>query len=179
MKIGVLSDSHGEMEGIKKAAKLLKEIGANLLIHLGDDSADAKVLDKYEIKVKKVPGVFETAYKDPRVPNRLIEQFEGWKMLISHTCSFHPNDLPKNLKPEELIEKHAVDGVLYGHTHIPKIEVREGILFLNPGHLKKQNKKGFSPTFGLLEIKKEEIKAQVIDLEGKQMLSEVIRKDGH
>jgi hypothetical protein len=154
----------------------LKEIGANVLIHLGDDSEDTKVLDRYRVKVIKVPGVFELAYKNPSIPNRLIKQFEGWKILITHTSISHPNDLLIDLKPEELVEKRRVDGVLYGHTHIPKIEIRKGILFLNPGHLKKQDKKGFPSTFGLLEIKEREIKTQVIDLKGKQMFSEIIRK---
>ncbi|HIH97334.1 MAG TPA: YfcE family phosphodiesterase, partial [Thermoplasmata archaeon] len=80
MKIGVLSDSHGEAEGLERAAKLLNEIGEDVLIHLGDDSADAKALEKHKIKVIKVPGVFEPAYEDPSIPNRLIEQFEGWKV---------------------------------------------------------------------------------------------------
>jgi hypothetical protein len=176
MKIGVLSDSHDEIEGIERAAELLKEAKADVLIHLGDDSSDTKVLDKYKIKVIKVPGVFEPAYKDPSIPNRSIEQFEGWKVLITHTSTSHPNDLLADLKPEEFVEKHKVDVVLYGHTHIPKIEVREEILFLNPGHLKKQDKKGFPPTFGLLEIEKGGIKSKVIDLDGKQMFRKIIKK---
>jgi hypothetical protein len=176
MKIGVLSDSHGEAEGIERAAELLNEIGVNVLIHLGDDSADAKSLEKYRIRVIKVPGVFEPAYKDPSVPNRLIEQFTGWKVLITHTSIPHPNDLEGDLKPEELIEKHKVNVVLYGHTHIPQIDIKGRILMLNPGHLKKQDKKGFPPTFGLLDIKKEEINSQIMDLEGKQKFRKVLRK---
>lgn len=176
MKIGVLSDSHGEAEGLERAAKLLNEIGADVLIHLGDDSADAKALEKHRIKVIKVPGVFEPAYEDPSIPNRLIEQFEGWKVLITHTSTSHPNDLEDDLKPEELIEKHEVDVVLYGHTHIPKIDIKGGILLLNPGHLKKQDKKGFPPTFGLLDLEKEEISTQIMDFEGKQKFRKALRR---
>ncbi len=169
MKVGVLSDSHGELGNLKEAAKWLIEEGVSVLIHLGDDYDDAKVLDEFGVRVIKVPGVFESYYHDPSIKNRIIEEFEGKRVLISHTEELHKNDPPSEVKelinPQELIAKKEVHLVLVGHSHIPKIEEKEGVLILNPGHLKSEDKKGYAPTFGLIDFKNK--KVQVITLNKK------------
>ncbi|MEA1963682.1 MAG: metallophosphoesterase family protein [Candidatus Aerophobetes bacterium] len=164
MKVGILSDSHGNLENLEKAARcLLEKEEVEILVHLGDDYDDAKVLERYEIRVIKIPGVFSSYYQDPGIPNRLIETFKGKKILISHTETPHKNDLPKDLKPEEVIAKKEVDLAFVGHTHIPKIEDREGVLILNPGHLQKEDKKGYLSSFGLVDF--DERIAKIINLE--------------
>ena len=78
--------------------------------------------------------------------------------------------MPKDLKPEKVIAKREVDLAFIGHTHIPKIEDREGVLILNPGHLKKEDKKGYSPSFGLVDF--DEKIAKIFDLERKTIIEE-------
>jgi len=164
MRIGILSDTHGNLENLEKAARyLLEKEKVKVLVHLGDDYEDAKVLEKYPIRVIKVPGVFSSYYQDPAIPNRLIKTFKGKKVLISHTETSHKNDLPEDLRPEEVIGKKEVDLAFVGHTHIPKIEDREGVLILNPGHLQKEDKKDYLPSFGLVNF--DEKIARVINLE--------------
>jgi len=170
MKIGVFSDSHGNLENLKEAGKwLLEKEKVEIFIHLGDDSDDAKILESFGKKIIKVPGVFEALYQNPEISNRLIETFNGKKVLISHTEKVHENDPPPELKklinPEKVIAKKEVDIALVGHSHIPKIEDREGVLILNPGHLKEKDKKGYLPSFGLIDFEKK--LAKVINLEKK------------
>lgn len=142
----------------------------SLIVHLGDDSDDAKVLKDLNIELIVVPGVFEPYYLDPQIPNRIIKYFKGKKVLISHTEETHKNDFSAGskelLRPEEIIAKKEVDIALVGHTHIPKIEEKEGLIVLNPGHLKDwDEKKGYFPSFGLLDLEKN--LATIINLEGK------------
>jgi len=170
MKIGVLSDSHQHLDNLREAARwLVEEKKVDLLVHLGDDFDDTKVLEEFGVEVIKVPGVFEPYYQDPQVKNRIIEEFEGKKILISHTEELHQNDPPAEVKelinPQEVMAKKEVHIALVGHTHIPKIEEREGVLILNPGHLKSEDKKGYAPTFGLIDLGKNA--AYVITLENK------------
>lgn len=173
MKVGVLSDSHGNLKNLEESAKWLVEEGkVDVLIHLGDDSDDAKILEKFGKKLIVVPGVFESYYQDPAVTNRLIEVFNGKKVLISHTEEVHKNDpspeVKELIKPEEVIAKKEVDIALVGHSHIPKIEDKEGVLVFNPGHLKEwetEQKKGYFPSFGLIDFEKKV--AKVINLEKK------------
>jgi len=168
MKIGLFSDSHGNVKNLKAVADyLVKEAKVDMLVHLGDDYDDTRVLDKYKIPVVKIPGVFSSYYKDPKIENRVIRDFEGTKILISHTDKVHENDLPDDLDPEEVVSAKLVKAVFYGHTHIPLVDERNGILFVNPGHLKDEDKKGFLPSFAVVEIKDGEIEATVLSLKNK------------
>ena len=171
MKIGLLSDSHENVKNLKQAAEyLVKEAKADYLVHLGDDYDDAKILGKYGLPFIRIPGVFNSYYKDPKIENRVIKDFGGTKSLISHTDKVHANDLPDDLDPEEVVSAKLVKAVFYGHTHIPLVDERNGILFVNPGHLKDEDKRGFLPSFAIVEIKDDEIEATVLSLEDKSKI---------
>jgi len=169
MKIAVFSDSHGNLNDLQKAAEKATTEGAELFIHLGDDYQDARILENEVItsfvsQVIKVPGVYDQEYTDYQLPHRIIKEFEKVKILITHTPSSHENDFSSDFKPEEVSAKKEVKVILYGHTHIPKIEEKDGIYWINPGHLKKEDKKGYPPSFALLEITNGEIKPKIINL---------------
>ncbi len=174
-----MSDSHGELENLEKAVEhLTKKEKVEMIIHLGDDSDDAKIIEKFGVKVIKVPGVFESYYQDPNIPNRLLEDFNGWKVLLTHTDVSHKNDLPTDLKPEKLVAEKTVEIVLHGHTHIPRIEEKEEVLFINPGHLKKEDKKGYPPSFAVIEFEKEKLTVKLIGLDGKEIQAKSYQRKG-
>ena len=152
MKIGIMSDSHGNVEYVKKAIKILEENNVDYFIHLGDNYSDVEQFVTSHPNLIRVPGVFSDEYQNHSIKNRIIKHFKNFKILITHTIKSHENDLPNDLKPEDIIEKRAVDVVLYGHTHLWDVKYEKGILFVNPGHLKIEDKKGKPPTFGILEI---------------------------
>jgi len=57
MKIGVLSDSHNNLSYLKEAASwLIEKKRVDLLVHLGDDMEDARILEEFGVRVLKVPG---------------------------------------------------------------------------------------------------------------------------
>jgi hypothetical protein len=149
MKIGVISDTHRHIENLEKVYKYLKNFEVEKIIHLGDDYSDVDEIG--DVNILRVPGVFSDVYQDPAVPNRKIVIFSGWRILLSHTITSHENDLPGDAKPEDLISDNKIDVVLYGHTHIPDIKRENDIIFVNPGHLKDNDKKGYPPTFCYLE----------------------------
>ena len=96
----------------------------------------------------------------------------GWSVLVSHTVSSHENDLPDDIEPEELIRNKKIDVVLYGHTHIPDIKREEGIIFVNPGHLKDEDKKGYSPTFCLIDFSEYTITIEIYELRDNSIFKE-------
>jgi predicted phosphodiesterase len=55
--------------------------------------------------------------------------------------------------------------VLYGHTHVPALESRGGVLWLNPGHLKGPVDKGHPPTFALLRLSSRRLSVEIRRLE--------------
>jgi len=153
VKIGVMGDSHGNIEYVRQAAEYFMEAEVEYIIHLGDDYYDARILDILPVNVIKVPGVYEAVYQDASVPNRLVEEIVGLKILITHTKDSHRNDLPHDKKPEEYIASRRVDIVLFGHSHSFCAKLEAGILMVNPGHLKTEDKRG-EATFALIDINK-------------------------
>ena len=91
--------------------------------------------------------------------------------MITHTECCHENDLPDDIKPEEIVSKKAVDIILHGHAHIPRIEQKQSILYINPGHLKTEDKKGYPPTVAVVDFK-DQISVNIFNLTGELTQSE-------
>jgi putative phosphoesterase len=171
MKIGVVSDSHGHVENLRHAVTAMRETGVEVIVHLGDDYDDVTALsDQKGVTIIQVPGVFSTYYQEPSIPNRVIEEWEGVRVLLTHTPEMHKNDLPADLKPEEVVARGEVGLVLSGHSHIPEVKEEGGVIWVNPGHLKADDKKGYPPTYALLEIAGSEVRARIVDLFANQEL---------
>lgn len=163
MKVGLLGDSHGNIEWVEEAIKWFKKMGAEKIIHLGDEWEDvAKWPD-----VTRITGVNSEQYKNPDISNRLVFEFEDWNVLVTHTRESYKEDLPTDLNPKEAIKLGEIKVILYGHTHIPEIEQKKGIIYINPGHLKPEDKKGFSPSFAMLNFEKGMLGVQIIDFKTK------------
>ena len=170
MRVGVVSDSHKNLDNLKSAAGKLIEEKVQDIIHLGDDYDDAKVLEEFPVEVVKIPGVFSTYYQDPQIPNRLVREFGGVKTLMTHAPTPHKNDLPGELSPEKIIDRERIKVILYGHTHIPQIKEMNGVLWVNPGHLQKEDKRDFPPSFAVVDFDKGKVTGRIIDLwQGKHL----------
>lgn len=161
-----MSDSHGSVKFVDQLIEWFNKHEVDKIIHLGDDWED--VIEYTE--VIKVPGIFSELYKDPKIPNRLIFELEGWNVLLTHTREANENDLSTDLKPEEVIKNKEANVILYGHTHVPIIERKDGIIYINPGHLKPLDKKGYPPTFGIVEFQPSMMGAKIIDFNTKNII---------
>ena len=161
--IGVVSDSHGNTELLRRVAlNMVKEQAVTTIVHLGDEHSDVEVLSDLDAEIITVPGVFHPDYRNPDIANRIIRSFCGWVFMLSHTDTPHQNDLVGDPDPEEAVNYRKVDVLLFGHTHIPVVEVRNGVLCVNPGNLKDDDKK-HGPTYAILRINEDEIEATIYD----------------
>ncbi len=171
MRIGVVSDTHNHVENLKELFNRLLEKKIDVFCHLGDDYDDMKEIKETKgVKIVQVPGVFSEYYKKPDIPNRLIEEWEGKWFLLTHTRAVHKNDLDTDPDPEKIMNERKADIMLFGHTHIPAIIMEGKALLFNPGHLKDKDKKGFPPTYGLIEIDRGIVKAQIIEFKTEKVL---------
>jgi len=152
---------------LKSILPRIRKINPDLVVHLGDNYEDAELLRDFPLL--RVPGVYESYYSKPEVPNRIILNLSGWLSLLTHSHLRHENDLPWDPDPQDLVRRKAVDLIIHGHTHIPRAELIEGVVYINPGHMKKEDKKGYPPTFSLIEAE-EELKVRIIELSGRVML---------
>jgi putative phosphoesterase len=150
MLVGVVSDSHGNQAGLRRLAQRLKSLKVTTVLHLGDDYRDGEVLAGEGFEVLAVPGAFCPEYSRREIPNRLVVELAGVKMLLTHTPERHRLDLAGD--PDPQAPAPGVQLVLFGHTHQPSMENRGGVLWLNPGHLRGGKDRGHPPTFALLRL---------------------------
>jgi len=172
MKFAVMSDSHGHIENVERLAVRLVKAGVRHAVHLGDDYDDASPLITAGLEVLRVPGVYSERYQDPNIPNRLLTKLGGLKILLTHTDSPHKNDGPEDEDPAQTAAREKPDLVLFGHTHLPVIEKRQGVLWVNPGHLKPEDKKGALPSYALVDTSSQPFKVWILAFEDDGALME-------
>ncbi len=177
MKVIVVSDSHGELDNIKRLSNIVKEEKAEKVIHLGDDYDDADYLINEGITLERVPGVFSAYYTDKHISNRKVVELLGWKFLLSHTKEHHGNDAPDDITPEQRVIEGSIDILLYGHSHVPAIAMENNVYLINPGHLKSEDKRGYEPSYAVLAVEKDSVDVVIKGLaSGKTILRELIKR---
>jgi uncharacterized protein len=118
--IGVISDTHGLLRPEADAA--LK--GSDLIIHAGDVGAP-EVIDELQklAPTFAVRGNVDKAHWAGSLPMTAHVEAGGLLFHVLHDIS------ELDLDPGAV----GYAAVVYGHSHQPSIEMRDGVLFLNPG----------------------------------------------
>jgi putative phosphoesterase len=144
-KIAVLSDTHGNQKLLRTS--LQQEEKLDYIFHLGDDYHDLdENFDLLENRqLYKVPGIYHSGYADGSLQRAKSLEIAGWKFLLVHDIS----------DSQRTRSKHDI--VLYGHTHHPAFYQKNGIYYLNPGHLKKSSDRGAAASYCLLIINSNQI----------------------
>lgn len=120
MRIGLISDTHGLLR--PQAVEFLR--GSAHIIHAGD-IVDPAIVDRLgEIApVTAVRGNNDHGAWARGIPEAAVVEAGGISIYVLH-------DLAR-LKVDPRAEGHRV--VVTGHSHRPKVEERDGVLFVNPG----------------------------------------------
>mgnify|MGYP001194895311 CR=1 FL=1 len=170
IKILVISDSHGNKQMVNLFLEQAAKYNPDLIYHLGDYYDDANLILDAGYPCVRVPGTWTSYYKDFRVENRKVEIVNDWKIYLTHTPTIHFNDLPDDSDPEEMVISSKIDVMLHGHTHIYKVEKKNKVLIINPGHTKAKLDKGKPASFAKLEISKVGFQTEIINLHSKDVL---------
>jgi uncharacterized protein len=120
MNIGVISDTHGLPR--PEAVEALR--GSQHIIHAGD-VGDPAILERLaEIApVTPVRGNVDKGAWARRLPELNVLEVEGICIYVLHEID------RLDLKPEAA----GFAAVIYGHSHVPKQEMKNGVLYFNPG----------------------------------------------
>lgn len=135
--IGILADTHDNLEAIRKAVELLNDRGAEVAIHAGDFVAPfvAKELAKLEAELWSVFGnndgekeglrrrFDELGLREPI--EVLATELLGLRVFVYHGTS--------EVLLENAISAERYDLVVHGHTHKPRVERVGKALVVNPG----------------------------------------------
>jgi putative phosphoesterase len=119
-RIGVISDTHG----LVRPQALRALAGADLIVHAGDVGS-AEVLDALRAiaPVVAVRGNNDRGEWAAVLAETEVVETDGHSLYVLH-----------DLKELDLDPRVAgFDAVIAGHSHQPRIDRRDGVLYLNPG----------------------------------------------
>jgi putative phosphoesterase len=120
LKIGVISDTHGLVR--PEALRSLR--GSELIVHAGDvGHPDVLAALERLAPVVAVRGNNDRGPWARRLPATETVEIEGARLLVIHDVAELQEDPAGN----------DIAAVIAGHSHRPKVETRNGVLFLNPG----------------------------------------------
>ena len=92
---------------------------------------------------------------DARLPETLEFRFGGVDMAMIHDAG--PRKGRRNRMRRRFPDARVV---VFGHSHIPFLEDREGLLLLNPGSPTDKRREPH-PTFGLLCVRPDSVRAEI------------------
>jgi hypothetical protein len=124
MRIGVISDTHNHFD--PKVRTLFA--GVDHILHAVDIGLPWIIMELESIApVTAVAGNNDggLAYKETE-----IVELGGRKFLVHHIVDIHK----PSATVKRLIAREWPDVVVFGHSHKPFNEVREGRLYFNPGY---------------------------------------------
>jgi len=118
--VGVISDTHGLLRPEAVAALL----GSELILHAGD-VGDERVLERLRVIAPTIAvrGNVDTGRWAESLPVTEVVALGELHLYMLHELASLDLD-PKSA---------GFAAVISGHTHRPHAEVRDGILYLNPG----------------------------------------------
>lgn len=151
MKIGVVSDTHMPFRGKQLPRALVEGLqGVDLILHAGDwTSLDAVSQLEAIAPVDGVAGNNDGREFVKRFSRRKVIEVAGVRIGLIH------GDEGFGASTEfvafEAFRDEGVDIIIFGHSHVPHISRKDGILLFNPGSaMDKRWESEYS--FGLIEI---------------------------
>ena len=150
-KIGIISDTHGLIR--QRVVKSFKDV--DLIVHAGD-VGKPEVLETLQsiARVYPVRGNVDGGKWADNLPFTEVVKVGQTYLYVLHDL----NTL--DLDPVAA----GFNAVISGHSHIPKIEERNGVLFLNPGSAGPKLSR-YSTSIAFLYVSGVSIDAEIVELE--------------
>lgn len=155
MRVLVISDSHNDYISASLAVK--SQMNAKIIVHCGDGTYDVQRL-KDNFKDKRIIAVKGNCDLYSTLCSEEIININGKKIFITHGDKYEVEyGLEKIINKAKKIK---ADIVLFGHTHVPMCEYKDGIYILNPGSIKTTR-----GTYGILDIEETAVVMNIIDID--------------
>jgi putative phosphoesterase len=148
--LGVISDTHGLLR--PEAVEALR--GSDRILHAGDIGAPDILEALAKIApVTAVRGNVDTAIWARALPETEIVEAGGVSIYMLHDRG------RLDLRPEAA----GFRVIIYGHSHQPKIEEENGVLYFNPGSAGPR-RFHLPVSLGRLTIETEKVQAELVEL---------------
>lgn len=158
MKIGVISDTHGDLVSAEKAIRLMGNI--DMLIHAGDTFRDAMLIkEKTGIEVIAVKG--NTDF-DCEADIEKVISIGKKRIFLTHGHAYNVKFTLDRLYYKAL-ETNS-DIVIFGHSHMQTLVNEKDITFLNPGSVSRP-RGGKKPSYAIIDVIQERFEIKLYDLD--------------
>jgi len=149
-RIGVIADTHGLLR--PEAVKALKSV--DLIIHAGD-IGEPRILQKLErlAPVYAVRGNIDRGDWARKLPLTLVVEVGGVHLYVLHEL------FCLDLDPAAA----GFAAVIFGHSHSPHLEHKNGVLYLNPGSAGPR-RFTLPVTLAMLRVQKNSLISEFIEL---------------
>ncbi len=149
--VGVISDTHGVLR--PQAAQALR--GVELIIHAGDIGHPRVLTALEEIApVQAVRGNTDRGEWARELPLTRLLEVGGVRLYVLHELQA----LDQTWRP-----RLRFQAVIYGHSHQPRSECQDGVLYLNPGSAG-HRRFTLPVTMALLRVQEGRLQAEVVNL---------------
>lgn len=172
-RIGLISDTHGLLRPELPAALA----GVEEILHAGDVGTPEVLAELQALApVTAVKGNVDVCVPALRIPSFSIRDLHGLSILITHYLGTPDEPLPP---VAAVIKAERPRLILTGHTHQPRVQERDGTMFVNPGSCGPRRFE-LPVSYGLLTIhdpeegqRRPRFEVRIFDLESGALL------DGH
>lgn len=144
MKILLVSDSHGDYAALDQLARQYNNM--DLYLHAGDSEQD-------EWSIKPFISVRGNCDHYYDFPNFLVVPSPYGNIYVQHTPYVS----------KSVINEHNAKIVIHGHTHVRRNEMKNGILFINPGAIAYARDK-YNGSYAILEIDSQNVEVKFYTL---------------
>ncbi len=132
--IGIVSDSHDNLESINMAIKFLKKKNIELLLHAGDIISPFAAVRFKELGCEII-AVFGNNDGERKVLREKINKISDFAEFTYRGKKFAVYHGSIDAITRSLVKSGLYDFVITGHTHKAKIEVVGKTMHINPGEL--------------------------------------------
>ncbi len=163
MRIGLISDTHGDLAAWEKAMDALGEV--DLILHAGDvlyhgvfnnipgaydPQGLARTMNGLTVPIIHARGNCDSEVDQVALDNHILSDFafasaEGTRILVNHGHRYSEGELVKMAAGGKARVVHRA------HTHVPELRVADGVMLVNAGSCAIPKQDGEAPTVGLLE----------------------------
>ena len=151
MIVGVISDTHGLLR--PDALHALKN--SDVIVHAGDIGAHEILLKLEKVApVTAIRGNIDHAPWTRKIPLTNVLDADSRLIYVVHNLA------ELDLNPEAA----RIAAVVYGHSHVAKQEVKNGVLYFNPGSAGPRRFR-LPVTVGRLIVSNGRITGEIVELE--------------
>ena len=156
MRIAVLSDTHLRVGNSLPSFVWEQLTQIDMIIHAGD-LTHMGLLEELSCiaPVRAVRGNCDG--RDVTLPDRDVIECEALRIGLVHGASGKGISTPE--RAYQAFKDTAVDLIVFGHSHTPFMEWRNGIFMFNPGS-PTDKRREIKYSFGILEIQKGQLRAK-------------------